>query len=431
MDCDLLREGALLDAVSITLAANGQTSWSIDGAFTAADTTDFAGSVRCDCRRGRARFSAIALEMDSGTRVFTTLAGHGGEPALYASGTTRATTLNFAHFANGGSIIIRAGVRESGDAAERPPAQSLRSGHSCDAPGDLLLRPGGQSDCSGNGGGYRRRSGGHRGRRPDGPDRDGAAGRTHGLYPRPGGDLVTGSVKVVSEGPIGGMLRYDLPHVGQAVVGAGAATSDAIFPVRRRQGGINTGVAIHNLESTEAVVNCELLREGALLDAVSITLAANGQISWSIDEAFTAADTTDFAGSVRCTAGRRRSLQRHSPGNGLRHPHLHHTAGRGGRREDVSGIERREVNGPGAIRRPRTTGTISIPEGPPGTKGPGMSHDPSLLAAELLPAGSRRSAGPLFREPGPGKGNSTLRPGSNCPTSGATPWRPSSGRSSR
>ena len=37
---------------------------------------------------------------------------------------------------------------------------------------------------------------------------------THGQ-----GALVSGSVKVVSEGPIGGMLRYDLPAIGEAVVG--------------------------------------------------------------------------------------------------------------------------------------------------------------------------------------------------------------------
>ena len=40
-----MREGVLLDAVSIPLEANGQTSWFIDQAFPAADTSDFAGSV--------------------------------------------------------------------------------------------------------------------------------------------------------------------------------------------------------------------------------------------------------------------------------------------------------------------------------------------------------------------------------------------------
>ena len=119
---------------------------------------------------------------------------------------------------------------------------------------------------------------------------------THGR-----GDLVSGSVKVVSDGPIGGVLRFDLPYIGVAGVGASSPVSDALFPVRRREGGINTGVAIQNLESSPGLVRCELLREGVLLDAVPIPLAANGQQSRFIDEMFPATDTSDFVGSVRCT----------------------------------------------------------------------------------------------------------------------------------
>ena len=120
---------------------------------------------------------------------------------------------------------------------------------------------------------------------------------THGQ-----GALVSGSVKVVSGGPIGGMLRYNLPHIGEAVVGASPPVSDAIFAVRRREGGITTGVAIHNLESSPGLVRCDLLREGVLRDAASFPLEANGQSSWLIDQAFPATDTSDFAGSVRCDA---------------------------------------------------------------------------------------------------------------------------------
>ena len=120
---------------------------------------------------------------------------------------------------------------------------------------------------------------------------------THGR-----GELVTGSVRVVSEGPIGGMLRFEHPDLGVAGVGASPPVSDAIFPVRRQEGGINTGVALHNLESSAGLVHCDLMREGVLLDAVSIPLEANGQTSWLIDQAFPAADTSDFAGSVRCDA---------------------------------------------------------------------------------------------------------------------------------
>ena len=120
---------------------------------------------------------------------------------------------------------------------------------------------------------------------------------THGQ-----GELVSGSVKVVSEGlPIGGGLRYNLPAIGEAVVGAGPPVGDALFPVRRQEGGINTGVAIHNLGEEAMEARCELMREGVLRDFVSISLEANGQTSWMIDQAFPTTDTSDFLGSVRCT----------------------------------------------------------------------------------------------------------------------------------
>ena len=120
---------------------------------------------------------------------------------------------------------------------------------------------------------------------------------THGQGP-----LVTGSVKVVSDGPIGGMLRFDLPGIGETVVGPSSPVRNALFPVRRQEGGITTGVALHNLESSPGLLRCDLMREGVLLDAASIPLEANGQTSWLIDQAFPAADTSDFAGSVRCDA---------------------------------------------------------------------------------------------------------------------------------
>ena len=120
---------------------------------------------------------------------------------------------------------------------------------------------------------------------------------THG-----GGEVVTGSVTVDANGPIGGVLRFDLPGIGVAGVGASSPLSDAIFPVRRQEAGINTGVAIHNLESSPEIVRCELMQGGTVLDDVSIPLAANGQSSWFIDAAFTAADTSGFVGSVRCDA---------------------------------------------------------------------------------------------------------------------------------
>ena len=44
----------------------------LDQAFPAADTSSFVGSVRCDAV-GEGLFTAVALEMDPGNRIFTTL----------------------------------------------------------------------------------------------------------------------------------------------------------------------------------------------------------------------------------------------------------------------------------------------------------------------------------------------------------------------
>ena len=153
------------------------------------------------------------------------------------------------------------------------------------------------------------------------------------------GELVSGSVRVVSDGPIGGMLRFEHPALGVAGVGASPPVSDALFPVRRQEGGITTGVALHNLESSPGLLLCDLMREGVLLDAASIPLEANGQTSWLIDQAFPAADTSDFVGSVRCDAVGEGAVQRRGPGNGPRQPHLHHAAGGAGPGDAGSGID--------------------------------------------------------------------------------------------
>ena len=294
--CELMREGVLRDAVSLPLEANGQTSWLIDQAFPAADTSDLVGSVHCDAP-GRRRFSAVALEVDPGTRIFTTLPvfpvdRRGGGPEA---------ALDFAHFANGDGttsdlVFVNMKTQPSGPAPTPfhvaiPPIRPVlyfydKEGNPItaesvvDITGDLEITEDGgltvQTEME-----------------PLGV----LTVSTHGQGP-----LVSGSVRVLSNGPIGGMLRYDLPHIGEAVVGASQPVSDAIFAVRRREGGITTGVAVHNLESSPGLVRCDLLREGVLRDAASFPLEANGQSSWLIGQAFPAADTSDFTGSVRCDA---------------------------------------------------------------------------------------------------------------------------------
>ena len=296
VSCRLMSGGAVLEEVEILLEANGQTSWLIDQAFPAADTSGFVGSVRCDAV-GEGRFAAVALEMDPGTRIFTTLPlfpvdrGGGGREAA----------LDFAHFANGDGttcdlVFVNRKTEPSGPAptpfhvAIPPirPAIYFYDTEGAPIAAELVVDVTGDLEITEDGGLTVQTE-----MEPLGV----LTISTHGQ-----GALVTGSVRVVSDGPIGGMLRYDLPHVGEAVVGASTPVSDALFPVRRQERGITTGVAIHNLESSPGLVRCDLRREGVLLDTVPIPLAANGQTSWLIDQSFPAADTSDFTGSVRCDA---------------------------------------------------------------------------------------------------------------------------------
>ena len=120
---------------------------------------------------------------------------------------------------------------------------------------------------------------------------------THGR-----GGLVSGSLQVVSNGSIGGLLRYSIPEVGVAEIGAGWPFQDVVFLAQRQEGGISTAAALHNLEEEPMGVTCQLMSGGVALEEVEIPLAANGQTSWLIQDVFTTTDTSDFLGSVRCTA---------------------------------------------------------------------------------------------------------------------------------
>ena len=119
---------------------------------------------------------------------------------------------------------------------------------------------------------------------------------THGQ-----GEVVSGSVQVVSDGPIGGVLRFDLPGIGVAGVGASHPVRNVIFPARRR-GGLSTAAAIRNLGEEALEVSCRLMSGGIVLEEAEIPLEANGQEARYIEELFTGTDTSDFVGSVRCTA---------------------------------------------------------------------------------------------------------------------------------
>ena len=74
VSCQLMKDGAILEEAEIPLEANGQEARYIEGLFTCTDTSDFVGSVRCTApAEGGGVFTGVAVELDAGNRIFTTL----------------------------------------------------------------------------------------------------------------------------------------------------------------------------------------------------------------------------------------------------------------------------------------------------------------------------------------------------------------------
>ena len=281
VSCQLMKDGAVLEEVETPLAANGQEAQFIEQMFTNADTSDFVGSVRCTAP---GLFTGVAVELDDGNRIFTTLPV---VPVDQTGGSNKETALDFAHFANGASITSSLVFVNVATHPIRPAlyfydkkGNPIAAESVVDVMGDLEVTEDGALTVQ---------------------TAIESLGKltisTHGR-----GVVVTGSVKVVADGPIGGVLRFGLPGIGVAGVGASQPVGDAIFPARRQVGGISTAAAIHNLEEEAMLVSCRLMSGGVVLEEMEISLAAYGQEAQFIEEMFTGTDTSDFVGSVRCTA---------------------------------------------------------------------------------------------------------------------------------
>ena len=270
----------------VELDGDGHSSEFIDEMFPGSNTTDFVGSVRCTAADG-GMFAGVALELDAANGIFTTLPVVPLNTALDSG----ESMLNFAHFANGDSEErqrVPTWSSSTWPTRRWPPAiyfydqmgnmidasmvvDAMMDGVEVDSDGALMVMdeipPMGEMTIS-----------------------------TSGM-----GDGMIGSVRVVSDGPIGGVLRFDIPNIGVAGVGASEAVNAAIFPARRMADGINTGAAIRNLmaeDDGDLQVDDGRQRMGE----APIDLAGNGQNSQFINELFPNANTDDFEGSVHCTA---------------------------------------------------------------------------------------------------------------------------------
>ena len=142
-----------------------------------------------------------------------------------------APNLHFSHFANGESITSELVLVNVGDEPIRPVVSFLDRGGNLLSGGWLVEM---REDLE------IREDGSLRVRTSIEP----LGERTISTHPRR--TIVSGSVRVESEGPIGGVLRYDNPGIGVAGVGASPRVRDAIFPARNQAGGIRTAVAIRS-----------------------------------------------------------------------------------------------------------------------------------------------------------------------------------------
>jgi hypothetical protein len=118
------------------------------------------------------------------------------------------------------------------------------------------------------------------------------------------GELQTGSVAVVFDNPLGGVIRFNLTPFGTAGVGSSQLVRGFITPVRRQA--INTGIAVANPLGEQIGVTMRLRGlngqqvQGGLR---TLALAAGEHLAKFLDELFPNADLSNFEGTVTVTTG--------------------------------------------------------------------------------------------------------------------------------
>ena len=123
-----------------------------------------------------------------------------------------------------------------------------------------------------------------------------------------GSSTSVGAAVATSDSPLGGVIRFTIPGIGIAGVGASQSLTGFIVPVRRKAGGINTGIAVHNTEVQAVTLTLTLrTKDGQIVATTTIEdLAVLGHLAKFINELFEEADTDDFEGIlvVEVTGGR-------------------------------------------------------------------------------------------------------------------------------
>jgi hypothetical protein len=116
------------------------------------------------------------------------------------------------------------------------------------------------------------------------------------------GGLTSGSVKVSSNGPIAGFVRFNDPKLGVTGVGSSEPLSRFLAPVRGRAGRIYSGIAIRNIENSPVTVSLSLKdHNGTTIPNGTMTISnldGLGHIAAFIYQLFPDAALDDFHGSL-------------------------------------------------------------------------------------------------------------------------------------
>ena len=256
------------------LVATGHLAKFIDELFPSADTGDFQGTLAVDVTGGKV--AAAALELGPEAGQFTTLPVTSTATAMPGMQTT-----NFAQFGNGNGLVsdivvvnpssseTATGTAEFFDGSGAPLPVGIVGREETASTADFSIPASGAATISTDG-----------------------QGETANV----------GSAVVTSESSVGGIIRFSIPGIGFAGVGASQPVSGFIVPARRMPEGIRTGVAVHNVEDVAVTLNLTLRdMEGEEVpngEAAIEDLAATGHIAKFIDELFPTADIGDFEGTL-------------------------------------------------------------------------------------------------------------------------------------
>ena len=119
------------------------------------------------------------------------------------------------------------------------------------------------------------------------------------------GELAVGSAIVGSDEPLGGVIRFSIDGMGIAGVGSSESLDSFIVPVTRRKDGLNTGIALLNVEQTPVSVTLSLNNQnGERVPGGSVSiidLSPLGHLAKFISELFHEAETEEFLGTVTVT----------------------------------------------------------------------------------------------------------------------------------